>query len=147
MTIDVRNKSNEFSLGTKKDLFSHTAIVSLRGAYEPISQKCELLGISSVYHNRGVYADVSVFPFASLECNASAIYKVDCLQNGVYARNVYVNAYVKWHKRFVEYELKADNLTNRRAYFYEQFSQGDSRSHLYHLKPIQVVLSAKFSIR
>lgn len=90
-------------------------------------------------------AHLSVFPTRKFEIYGDARFMASGVQGGNFDKQFYIDAGACLKLRHMEWELKARNLTNRNIYLYRSYSLSDLTTYVYHLRPIEFLLTAKWN--
>lgn len=96
-------------------------------------------------------AEVTLVPLSGwqvyLRCNASFIQKPSCDTSASrYNRHSYLDVGSQYAFKKFLLELSLRNVTNRRQYHVRQFSALDTYDYLYHLRPIEGVLTVRYNL-
>ena len=141
---DVHNVQYTLGVAGSKTMFNDFMQVRFEYQYERMNQDVDLFAVHSVQSNHCMTYGMSFYPVRKMEIGGQMVYRMNVPDEGCTNRNVYVNAKMKYSLKQMEFELCGYNLTNKRVYVSDSFSNGDVMSYVYMLKPLEVVFRAKW---
>ena len=143
--VDVNSSFYTLTGRVESSLFSGKVATNLSCVYSHVRQdfggKMGAVGLNSVEFT----GKVSVFPTDILEIYGDVSLNHAELATGGYKSNVFVDAGMRVKLRKFEIELAGKNLTNLRRYEYAIYSTLDIVNYNFRLRPIQGVLSLRYS--
>lgn len=89
---------------------------------------------------------VSYTPTDALELYADAYMYWTKQETGSFKRTNYLDGGIRWKRKTVEWELALKNLTDSRTYERYTYVGTDAYRYIYHLRPLEGLLSVKFKL-
>lgn len=145
---NVRKINSAFySIGARAEssLLSDKLIISLNAAYSRTEQKISSIPDAIKLNDFSFNGQISVLPIPQLEIYAKTDIRRNQITGDLYKTNLFVDAGIRGKIRKFEIELSGLNLTDRRAYEYTLYSSLDILTYHYSLRPIQGLLTVRYS--
>ena len=143
--MDIKNRLYTLREEVQSYLFGDKLSLSLTGEYMRTTQASDVLASLASVDDVTVNGGVSVFPFKAFEVYVRAYYSCSSLSGGDGRTNVFVDGGIRYSLGKFDWELSGRNLTDRRVYAYSQFSRYDLYVYSFALRPLEVLLSVKYS--
>ena len=143
--MDIKNRLYTLRGEVQSYLFGDKLSLSLTGEYMRTTQASDVLASLASVDDVTVNGGVSVFPFKAFEVYVRAYYSCSSLSGGDGRTNVFVDGGIRDSLGKFDWELSGRNLTDRRVYAYSQFSRYDLYVYSFALRPLEVLLSVKYS--
>lgn len=89
--------------------------------------------------------DLSFFPISDLELFYKVYYNKSDITTNVSPQNLFMDGGIRYILNKLNFEIAGKNLTNKKVYSYSQLSNYDLYTYSFNLRPIEFLLSVKYS--
>ncbi len=144
---EIRNRSSFYSAGGKIETTQFSDILNVYGevSWSRTTQSFHGMMPDVSLDDLSFNGKISVFPLPILEIYGKADLRRSQFTDDSYKSNLFVDAGVRLKLRKFEIELTGTNLTNIRDYSYTIYNSLDLITYSYTLRPIQAMLTARYS--
>lgn len=144
---EVRSRSSFYTAGGKIETtqFSNTVTLYAEASWSRSIQDFRGQIPNVTLDDFSLNSKLSVFPISILEIYGKADLRRSQLTDNSYKTNLFVDAGIRLKLRKIEIELTGTNLTDIRDYSYTIYNSLDLITYSYALRPIQAMLTARYS--
>lgn len=140
-------KNQIYSLGTdiRSTFFDDRLSANFHCFYSRTRQSSDLVTSSTKLNDVTLNMDLSFFPISDLELFYKVYYNKSDITTNVSPQNLFMDGGIRYILNKLNFEIAGKNLANKKVYSYSQLSNYDLYTYSFNLRPIEFLLSVKYS--